>query len=199
MTEEAREKWNHNNHFHPVLLNAIPAGARNALDVGCGEGLLCRQLRAAGVADVTGIDLDQPSIELAQSRDDGNTYIVGDALTYDFEPASFDVITSVATIHHFDMADGLRRFRSLVRPGGVIAISSFAMPSWPWTMPVDGWGFVRANVERLWRKEWSHPSPIVWPPPLTQRECKRIALEELPGAVYKPRMWLRYTLIWVAS
>lgn len=196
MTEEAREKWNHNNHFHPVLLDALPAGARTALDVGCGEGLLCRQLRAAGVASVTGIDLDKSSIELARSYDDGNSYVVGDALTYDFTPASFDAVFSVATIHHFDFREGLQRFKALVKPGGVIAISSFAKPSWPWTAPVDLWGFARANVENLYRKEWQHSSPIVWPPPMSQRECKRIALEELPGADYKPRMWLRYTLLW---
>ena len=36
--------WNHNIHFHPVVLDAVPTGARRALDVGCGAGGLAREL-----------------------------------------------------------------------------------------------------------------------------------------------------------
>ncbi|WP_202870409.1 methyltransferase domain-containing protein [Kribbella sp. VKM Ac-2571] len=46
--------------FHPAL---------SALDIGCGEGLLTRKLRRV-VPQVTGIDLDIPSLELARGRGD---------------------------------------------------------------------------------------------------------------------------------
>ena len=35
--------WNHNVHYQPVILNAVPPGSGPALDVGCGDGMLaCR-------------------------------------------------------------------------------------------------------------------------------------------------------------
>ena len=40
------DPWNHNIHYHRLILDAVPPGARRALDVGCGEGTLARQLRA---------------------------------------------------------------------------------------------------------------------------------------------------------
>lgn len=68
-------RWNHNIHYRPLILGAVPAEARDALAVGCGEGTLARQLRRI-VPHVVTIDLDQPSIELAknQSADSGIDY-----------------------------------------------------------------------------------------------------------------------------
>ena len=65
-----RRRWNHNIHYHPKILQAVPNGAERALDIGCGEGMLARELRSV-VPEVTGIDLDTPSLELARGYDDG--------------------------------------------------------------------------------------------------------------------------------
>ena len=82
-------RWNHNLHYHRVILAAVPDGARRSLDVGCGEGMLARDLRRL-VAHVTGIDRDAASIDVAR-REDGGTgveYVVGDFMTHPFEPGS---------------------------------------------------------------------------------------------------------------
>jgi ubiquinone/menaquinone biosynthesis C-methylase UbiE len=50
-------RWNHNLHYHRVILDAVPPGCRRSLDVGCGEGMLVRDLRSV-VPHVTGIDRD---------------------------------------------------------------------------------------------------------------------------------------------
>ena len=39
-----RGQWNHNTHYHRLILEAIPPGCQRVLDVGCGEGMLARQL-----------------------------------------------------------------------------------------------------------------------------------------------------------
>ncbi len=39
--------WNHNVHYQPVILGAVPAGCGRALDVGCGDGLLAGWPNAA--------------------------------------------------------------------------------------------------------------------------------------------------------
>jgi hypothetical protein len=36
--------WNHNSHYHDLLLAAVPPGCRRALDVGCGLGTFARKL-----------------------------------------------------------------------------------------------------------------------------------------------------------
>jgi 2-polyprenyl-3-methyl-5-hydroxy-6-metoxy-1,4-benzoquinol methylase len=35
-----QDRWNHNIHYHPVVLDALPPDCERVLDVGCGEGLL---------------------------------------------------------------------------------------------------------------------------------------------------------------
>src|SRR5690606_16406985 len=48
--------WNHTSHFYPLARRALLPGTR-ALDLGCGEGLLSRELRNAGAVHVLGVDL----------------------------------------------------------------------------------------------------------------------------------------------
>ena len=38
-------RWNHNIHYHGVILKEVLEGVRMALDVGCGNGLLTRELQ----------------------------------------------------------------------------------------------------------------------------------------------------------
>ena len=40
-----QDRWNHNLHYHRLVLDAVPAHARTALDVGTGDGLLAADLR----------------------------------------------------------------------------------------------------------------------------------------------------------
>ncbi|EIV91892.1 bifunctional 2-polyprenyl-6-hydroxyphenol methylase/3-demethylubiquinol 3-O-methyltransferase UbiG [Frankia sp. QA3] len=130
MAEKDGRRWNHNIHHHPRILRAIPHGAQRALDIGCGEGMLARELRRT-VPQVTGIDLDGPSIDQARGYPDDVDYILGDVLTHPFEPASFDVITSVAALHHMDAAAALGRMRDLLHPGGVLALVGIARSTMP--------------------------------------------------------------------
>jgi len=92
-------RWNHNIYYQDVLLHAVPANSRSALDVGCGEGTLTREL-ARRVPTVVGIDVDRPSIDEARRQVGaaGVEYLLGDFLSYPFEPESFDFIASVATL-----------------------------------------------------------------------------------------------------
>ncbi|MCS3844440.1 bifunctional 2-polyprenyl-6-hydroxyphenol methylase/3-demethylubiquinol 3-O-methyltransferase UbiG [Microbacterium sp. AK031] len=57
MTDARAVRWNNNIHYHRRILDAVPAGARTALDFGTGNGLLAADLHER-VPDVTGIDID---------------------------------------------------------------------------------------------------------------------------------------------
>jgi 2-polyprenyl-3-methyl-5-hydroxy-6-metoxy-1,4-benzoquinol methylase len=192
------ERWNHNLHYHPVILGAVPDRCERALDVGCGEGTLTRQLRRR-VPQVTGIDLDQASIGLARAHPGaGDTgYLLGDFLTYAFEPASFDLITSVASLHHMDAATALRRMSGLLRPGGVLAVVGLARSCYPADLPLDLAAVIGTRVHQLTKTLWEQPSPTVWPPPETFKGMRQLAPGLLPGARYRRHLLWRYSLVWV--
>ncbi|HEX8830491.1 MAG TPA: class I SAM-dependent methyltransferase [Longimicrobium sp.] len=193
------DPWNHNIHYHGLILRAIPPGARRALDVGCGEGTLARQLRAL-VPHVTAIDADPASIALAREQaGPGIEYLLGDFLPFPFQPASFDFIASVATLHHMDAVVALTRMRDLLRPGGTLAIVGLPRPSLPADLP---WLLASAAGSvpyRLTRTYWEHPSPTVWPPPETYADVRRIAARVLPGARVRRHLLWRYSLVWTKA
>lgn len=121
------KRWNHNIHYHPVILAALPEGCQSALEVGCGEGILTRQLREQ-VRQVVGIDLDERSIRLAEHTTPARDiqYVIGDVLTHPFAAGSFQAVASVATLHHLDAEAGLLRMADLVAPGGALIVLGLA-------------------------------------------------------------------------
>jgi SAM-dependent methyltransferase len=191
-----RPPWNHNLYYHALLLAAVPPGAQRALDVGCGDGLLTRELRRL-VPQVTGIDLDAPSLERARGHtlDDGIEYVHGDFLTYPFEPEAFDAILSVAALHHMDAAAALARMRSLLRPGGVLSVLGLARDG-PADLPLALVAAVAHRLYRLRRGYLEQASPTIWPPPETYSGMRRIARAALPGARYRRHLFWRYSLVW---
>src|SRR5439155_25737429 len=74
------QRWNHNIHYHRMLLDAMQEPCTSALDVGCGEGVLTRRMRQS-ISQRTAIDVDPNSIEIARRRDPESRidYRLGDA------------------------------------------------------------------------------------------------------------------------
>lgn len=193
-------RWNHNIHYHPLVLAAVPPGCRTALDVGCGEGMLTREL-AAVVPSVTGIDPDGPSIELARSHGggDGIGYVQADVLTHPFERASFDLVASIAALHHMDTTAGLERMRDLLRPGGVLAVVGLPRVRLPQDLPYEV-AAIAAHRWHRWRRGgyWEHSAPVVWPPPDTFTQVRETAERVLPGVRVRRHALWRYSLVWAA-
>jgi SAM-dependent methyltransferase len=190
-----RARWNHNLHYHPPVLAAIPPGCARALDVGCGEGTLTRELRAR-IPCVTGIDRHAPSLERARSEGGDVEYVLGDVLAHPFETASFDFVASVAALHHMDTATGLERMRDLLRPGGVLVVVGIARSRYPRDLPRDVAAVVASRVQRLRRSHWEHGAPVVWPPPDDYARVRALAGERLPGVRYRRHLYWRYSLVW---
>ena len=191
------QRWNHNIHYHPRLLGAVPRGAHRVLDVGCGDGHLTRQF-AAQAGNVVGIDLDDASIALAikHTSQTNIEYVCADVMDYSFESASFDAVVSVATLHQLDTAQGLGRFADLVRPGGVVAVIGIGRPRLIEDLPWQLAGTVASRFHRHSKQLWEHAAPIVWPPPHTNRQVNAIAATELPGSTFHRHILWRYSLIW---
>jgi len=219
------EPWSHNRHYHRVIFDAVPPGCERALDVGCGQGALTRSLRDR-VPHVTGIDRDARSIELARAHPGagGIGYLLGDFLVTPFEPGTLGLITSVASLHHMDAEAALRRMSDLLRPGGVLAVIGLARGRSPADLAglvpaVAGSRIHQAADAHRRRGAAGRPgppaasstsptspapgapaaayqSPIVWPPPLTYRDMRRLATRVLPGARFRRHPYWRYSLVW---
>jgi SAM-dependent methyltransferase len=199
--------WNHNTHYHRVILDAIPPGCAQALDVGCGTGGLTRRLRRC-VPHVTGIDRDQRSIELARAHPGAGDidYLLADFLARPFGPESFGLITSIASLHHMDAEAALVRMRDLLRPGGVLAVIGLARGGSPADSGLSvaaaaGHHLHRAASARQRRgaanrAPAAYQPPVIWPPPQSYRDMRRIAAQVLPGARYRRRLYWRYSLVW---
>jgi SAM-dependent methyltransferase len=190
-------RWNHNIHYHPLLLRATPARCERALDVGCGEGILARKLRRL-VPQVSAIDTDAHSIEIARRQDPAAEidYLLGDFLTFPFQPASFDFVVCVAALHHMDATAALRRMRELLRTGGVLAVLGLPRSRYPLDLPRDAAATIVSRAYRLSKRGWESPAPTVWPPPLTFPELRALAESLLPGASIRRHLLWRYSLIW---
>ncbi len=193
-------RWNLNLHYHHVVLDAIGGHHRSALDVGCGDGMLSFDLANRGL-DVVGIDVHEPSIERARAateRSESTQFVCADLFEHPFEPESFDVVASIAMLHHVDATQGLRRLRSLVRPGGALVVVGFALPSDPIDLALIVAGLVRTSIERARGRYWEHGAPTCWPPPLSMRALRSLIARELPGARVRRRLGHRYSIVWTA-
>lgn len=191
-------RWNHSIHYHPVVLRAVPARATRALDIGCGEGTLVRQLRPL-VDEVIGIDRDEPSLGRARLSSTGGHldvhYVLGDFLTYPFEQGSFDLVTAVASLHHMDSATALERMQELLRPGGALVVVGLARNSTPADLLFDLGGALAKRLRQR-KTSWDHLAPTIWPPPESYSEVRRTAARVLPGVRYRRHILFRYSLTW---
>jgi 2-polyprenyl-3-methyl-5-hydroxy-6-metoxy-1,4-benzoquinol methylase len=193
------QRWNHSIQYHRVLIEAIPRGATHILDVGCGEGLLVRQLkRNIPTLTVTGIDPDPISIDRARKASPNEpsiNYICDDIRAHTFSPGSFDAVVSINTIHHMDIAEALRCFSQLVKPGGTIGIIGVPRRRLIADSPFYIWMFLGHLFRILPRQSWDHGAPVLLPKE-TAAEVRRIVHAVLPGAKFRRRVLARYTVIW---
>lgn len=190
-------RWNHNIHYGRQLLRLIPRGAADALDVGCGEGWLVRELRQR-VGHVVGIDPDRDSIEAARSSagPDGIEYLQGDFLRYRFEPASFDVVFAVASLHHMDERAALSRMAELLRPGGMLGVVGLARTRSASDLAFDLAGVIATRVHERTKAYWETPAPKVWPPPHRYGELRQMSEAVVPGRRFRRGAMWRYVLTW---
>ena len=197
MSNQKHVRWNHNIHYHPRVLRAVPAGARTALDVGTGDGLLARELREL-IPHVIGLDIDAAVLARARSDGDRIEWMLGDVRTAPLMPGSFDVVASVATLHHLpDLDAALRRFAELTAPGGVVVIVGLAREA---SLLDHLWGLagvVWHRVAARRRTVWEHSAPIVWPPPHTYADVRTAAARSLPGARWRRLVLWRYAIVWM--
>lgn len=172
-----------------------PDGARSALDVGCGNGLLTAELHTR-VPDVTGVDSGAGVLDGPRQLSDTITWARGDVMTYEFD-RQFDVAASIATLHHLpDLDEALHRLAELTAPGGVLAVIGIARASRPKDTLIHAVGALQHQWMARRHRYWEHTAPTVWPPPHDYATVLRTAKRVLPAAQWKQLPLFRYALTW---
>ena len=95
------------------------------LDVGCGTGVLAARLARAGWT-MTGADPSGGMLDVLRARSPEVTAVQASGTALPFPDDAFDVVLSVATLHHIADADDVRRTLAemvrVVRPGGRVLV-----------------------------------------------------------------------------
>ncbi|MCX2734009.1 class I SAM-dependent methyltransferase [Saccharopolyspora sp. NFXS83] len=195
------EPWNHNVHYHPLVLDAVPDDCGSALDIGCGDGTLVRKL-AAKTRRVTGIDRSRSMIREARkaTTDLTNASFV-DSDFVDFEAKARDgeygFICCVASLHHIDFASALTGMARMLAPDGSLVVIGLARHHTPLDWAVD---FAAIPAQRvLARRHGGATEPPGMPtqePTMTWDDVRRTAQVLLPGSRYRRLLLWRYSLTW---
>lgn len=125
------------------------ADAPEILEVGPGPGHLAERLLALLPGGRwTGLDIDPSMLDAAERRlsDEGlkgrSRVVEGDVAALPFEDASFDLVVSSLSAHHWPDAEaGFREIRRVLRPGAVALV--FDLPE-RWGHMETGFGGLRA-------------------------------------------------------
>jgi SAM-dependent methyltransferase len=199
------EGWSHNRHYQRILLRHAPPGAARALDAGCGTGELARLL-ADRCRHVTGLDLSPNMVAQARLRSEGIhnvEYAVGDVLTAPLPAGAFDVVASVAVLHHLPLEPVLVRVRDLLRPGGLLLVLDLRATE----LPADLAAVVVNAALRAWHTGWRRQTAAerdAWAAHgstdryLSVAEVREVSRRVLPGARVRWHLLWRYSLIWRA-
>ncbi|MDQ1022687.1 2-polyprenyl-3-methyl-5-hydroxy-6-metoxy-1,4-benzoquinol methylase [Streptomyces umbrinus] len=203
--------FDHNDHYHRLLLRHVPRNCGAALDVGCGTGRLARRLAHLGI-DVDAIDPSEEAIAEARALSgrkagDGSPRSQHANVTEaELPKAHYDFISCLASIHHMPF-DTVTALREALAPGGVLVILGCypekTRLDWAWSLaavPVNAVARLTVAVKDKIRPAAASTgrgqvkAPVSQPTiPLPQIRQKAAVL--LPGCSIRRLLFWRYLLV----
>jgi SAM-dependent methyltransferase len=130
---------------------------------------------------------------------------VADAMTWDFPKSRFDFVCSIATLHHLDQRELLRKIRDALKPGAVLVVLDLVQSDKLFERMLDVMGLGVSVGLRLVHNGRLQPPPAVrkaWEQHgkhdhyVTIQQMRELAEEILPGASVKRHLLWRYTLVY---
>jgi len=120
---------------YQFLYNLLPqyVTGKSVLDYGCGHGMHTTEIAKMGAREVTGIDLSEESLKIAEKRvqDEklGNKakFIAMDAEKLEFPENSFDIVFDGGAFSSIDINKAFPEIARVLKPGGfLIGIETLA-------------------------------------------------------------------------
>jgi 2-polyprenyl-6-hydroxyphenyl methylase/3-demethylubiquinone-9 3-methyltransferase len=179
-------------HWQRDALSGHPLNGLSLLDIGCGGGLLSEPMTRLG-AKVTGVDASGRNISVAalhaERQDLSIDYRQGTAEALADSGAQFDIVMALEIVEHVSDVDlFLRSCGSMVKPGGLLFLSTLNRTAKAWAMAIAGAEYVLG-----WLPRGTHD----WTKFLKPSEAVHglrgggIDAQEIVGVVYSPlsRVW----------
>jgi 2-polyprenyl-3-methyl-5-hydroxy-6-metoxy-1,4-benzoquinol methylase len=119
------ENGKHISEDHPSALALEDWAGRTVLDVGCGTGMMVREVAERGAQRVIGLDYAAPAIAEAKSlpHPDSVEFVAADIMSWK-PPCKFDIIITLGTMEHLDEPGKfLSRMAEFLTEDGVIIIA----------------------------------------------------------------------------
>lgn len=204
--------FDHNDHYHRLLLRQVPRNGGAALDVGCGTGRFARRLAHLGI-EVDAIDPSEEAIAEARALsgpiagDRSPRFQHADVTEVELPKEHYDFISCLASIHHMPF-DTVTALRDALAPGGVLVILGCyperTRLDWAWSLAA-----VPANaVARLAVAVRDKLRPVstaatgreqvqapVRQPAMPLLQIRREAAVLLPGCSIRRLLFWRYLLV----
>ncbi|MFF0296011.1 class I SAM-dependent methyltransferase [Kitasatospora sp. NPDC004614] len=200
--------FDHNDHYHRLLLRQVPRNGRAALDVGCGTGRFARRLAQSGLR-VDAIDRSAEAIaeaRAASARTAGHRapqFRHADLTELQLPQGHYDFISCLATVHHMPFAT-VSALRDALAPGGVLVILGCypekTRLDWAWSLaavPVNAAARLAVAAAETLRRRQAPPAgtaPVAMPT-MPLHEIRREAASLLPGCRIRRLLFWRYLLV----
>jgi 2-polyprenyl-6-hydroxyphenyl methylase/3-demethylubiquinone-9 3-methyltransferase len=158
------------------------------LDVGCGGGLLANPVAAAGHR-VTGVDLSEPSLEVARRHDATGTvrYLVQDARRLGLADGAFDAVCMMDFLEHVEDRDAvIKEAARVLKEGGRLFFHTFNRTPLAWLIAIKGVEWAVKNTPRR-----MHVYGLFLKPSELRETCARhgLAVESLRGVRARALSW----------
>ncbi len=196
--ELAHRWWDPNSEFKPLhdinplrleyIDSLIGLDGKRVLDVGCGGGILAEAMASRG-ADVTGIDLGDKGLKVAQIHllESGLSveyrHVSAEELAQE-QPGRYDIVTCMEMLEHVpDPAITVRACAELVRPSGWCVFATINRTAKAYLFAIIGAEYVL----KLLPKGTHDYSKLIRPSELA-RDCRSAGLETQStiGMSYNP-------------
>lgn len=191
--------WNHNVAYYEWIRKETE-GCYAILDVGCGDGRLLSSLYHEE-RYLVGIDKDKTCVYLSELRLKDQAELIHT----DFESyrplVRFDAVIFVASLHHMDMRQALKKARAILNEQGKIIIVGLAKPSSLTDYLIEGLRVIPVKVISLIRHMKSDEDsgiPVSYEMP-RMNEVRQVIQELLPGAEIRNGLYYRYLVSWTKN
>jgi 2-polyprenyl-6-hydroxyphenyl methylase/3-demethylubiquinone-9 3-methyltransferase len=179
-------------HWQREPLSGTPLAGLSLIDIGCGGGLICEPMARLG-AQVTGIDAAPRNVAVAALHAEKQ------GLTIDYRQHTaealvqagqqFDIVLALEIVEHVaDAGLFLKSCGQLVKPGGLLFLSTLNRTAKAWALAIAGAEYILGWLPRGthdWKK-FLRPSEVV-----RGLAAGGVEAQEIVGVVYSPlsRRW----------